>query len=148
MQNYLSNIRARMTDSLRIRVGGSGMDISVYDPNFTDQMLNLTNPDAYFNSVPVQFGPLFFKILNGMSDKVGSMQFIIGLSLRNIDNDSLAQTRTLAAAAEDMLGDKLDALLLGNEPDFYPPREGQDSYNLTSYVRMKDHIYCLMLNDL
>lgn len=131
-----------MSNSLRIRVGGSGMDISVYDPNFTDQMLNLTDPNAYFNAVPVKFGPLFFQILNGMADKVGSMQFIIGLSLRNIDPASLVTTRTLAAASEDMLGERLDALLLGNEPDFYGPRPGQDSYNLSSYVRVYYWIYC------
>jgi hypothetical protein len=99
---------------MRIRVGGSGMDVSTYVPDQTDQMLILTDPDAYFNSVPVNFGPVFFQVLNDMSDKVGSMQFIIGLSLHDIDDDALVSTRTLAAAAEDMLGDRLDALLLGN----------------------------------
>ena len=112
MQNYLSNIRARMYNPLRIRIDGNGMDSSTYVPTQTDKMIYLTDPDAYFNDVPVDFGPVFFDVLNAMADKVGSMQFIIGLSMQDPDNyDNVVE---LALAAEQKLGDRLDAMLLGN----------------------------------
>ncbi len=112
MQNYLANIRARMWNPLRIRIGGNGMDSSTYVPTQTDKMVYLTDPNAYFNDVPVDFGPVFFDVLNGMADKVGSMEFIIGLSMQNPDNyDNVVE---LALAAEGKLGYRLDGMLLGN----------------------------------
>ena len=88
------------------------MDSSTYVPTQTDKMIYLTDPDAYFNDVPVDFGPVFFDVLNAMADKVGSMQFIIGLSMQDPDNyDNGVE---LALAAEQKLGDRLDAMLLGN----------------------------------
>jgi hypothetical protein len=117
MQNYLSNIRARMISPLRIRIGGNGMDGSTYIPAQRD-MINFTDPNAYFNDIPVNFGPTLFDVLNAMSDNVGDMKFMIGLSMRDpihgIDN-----VLELAAAAEGLLGNRLEALLLGNEPDLY-----------------------------
>ena len=112
MQNYLHNINARISNPLRIRIGGNGMDISTYDPDKTDVMLTLTDPDAYFNDIPCTFGPVFFDVLNAMSDKVGDLSYILGLPMRQpeyYDNAVL-----LAKAAQEKLGDKLDALLLGN----------------------------------
>lgn len=88
------------------------MDISTYDPDKTDVMLTLTDPDAYFNDIPCTYGPVFFDVLNAMSDKVGDMSYILGLPMRQpefYDNAVL-----LAKAAQEKLGDKLDSLLLGN----------------------------------
>ena len=50
MQNYLSNIRARMDSPLRIRIGGNSMDGSTYVANQTN-MITLSKPDAYYNDV-------------------------------------------------------------------------------------------------
>ena len=111
IQNYLSNIRSRITNNLRIRIGGNGMDSSTYVPSQT-QMIVLTDPNAYFNDIPVDFGPVFFDVLNAMADTVGEMQFIIGLSMQNPSQDS--NVIELATAAEQMLGRRLDAMLLGN----------------------------------
>lgn len=111
IQNYLSNIRSRITNNLRIRIGGNGMDSSTYVPGQT-QMVVLTDPNAYFNDIPVDFGPVFFDVLNAMADAVGEMQFIIGLSMQNPSQDS--NVIELATAAEQMLGRRLDAMLLGN----------------------------------
>lgn len=111
MLNYMSNIRQRITNSMRIRVGGSGMDSSTYDPDLAP-MLKLTDPDAYFNNIPVDFGPTLFDIMNAMADRVGSMQFTIGLSMQDAQND--ANVVLLASAATARLGDRLDAMTLGN----------------------------------
>ena len=111
IQNYLSNIRARIHNNLRIRIGGNGMDSSTYKPNQT-KMVVLTDPHAYFNDVPVDFGPVFFDVLNAMADTVGEMQFIIGLSMQSPDD--AGNDVELAADAVRMLGSRLDAMLLGN----------------------------------
>jgi hypothetical protein len=111
MQNYLANLRARMKNPLRIRIGGNSMDDSVYVANQSD-MITITNPNAYFNDIPVDFGPVFWEVLNAMSDRVGEMQFIIGLSMQDPSEDS--NVIEVAAAAEQQLGDRLDAMLLGN----------------------------------
>jgi len=75
-------------------------------------VLKLTNPHAYFNDVPVDFGPALFDIMNGMYDKIGSMQFAIGLSMRT--PNAWSKIVELALAAEAKLGDRLDVMLLGN----------------------------------
>jgi len=111
MQNYLSNLRQRFNNPLRIRIGGNSMDGSTFVPD-QQVMIEFTDPDAYFNDVPVNFGPIFFDVLNSMADDVGEMQFIIGLSMREPSEDS--NVILLANAAEQMMGYRLDAMLLGN----------------------------------
>lgn len=88
------------------------IDRSTYDPNMTDKMLELTDPDAYFNDIPVTFGPVLFDVMNAMYDKVGQMQFMVGLSMRDPSKDQ--NVLDLATAAEKRLGSRLDSLLLGN----------------------------------
>jgi len=44
-------------------------------------VLELTDPHAHLNNVPVNFSPALFEIMNGMYDKVCSMKFMIGLSI-------------------------------------------------------------------
>lgn len=87
------------------------MDGSKYAPS-QENMIIFTDPDAYFNDVPVSFGPVLFDVLNSMSDAVGEMDFIIGLSMRFPDD--FENVLELAAASESKLGNRLDSLLLGN----------------------------------
>lgn len=87
-------------------------DRSTYVPTMTDKMLELVDPDAYFNDIPVHFGPVLFDVMNAMYDAVGSMQFMVGLSMRNPSDDQ--NVLDLAIAAENRLGARLDSLLLGN----------------------------------
>jgi hypothetical protein len=80
-------------------------------------VLQVQDPSAYFNDIPVDFGAGFFELLNSMTDTVGAMQFTIGLSMRNIKGDfdkSLKNVVDLAKDAKKMLGGRLDSLLLGN----------------------------------
>ncbi|KIK62124.1 glycoside hydrolase family 79 protein [Collybiopsis luxurians FD-317 M1] len=132
MQNYMHNLNRRTSNPLRIRVGGNAMDGSTYVPSMTDKMLVLTDPNAYFNDQPTDFGPVLFDVLNAMADKAGEMQFIIGLSMRSPENDS--NVVELAQAAESKLGDRLDAMLLGNEPDLYAGHGERDAYNISAYI--------------
>ncbi|KAF9223232.1 hypothetical protein BS17DRAFT_706135 [Gyrodon lividus] len=131
MQNYLSNLGQRHPSPLRIRVGGNSMDGSTWVPS-QPQMLVLTDPNAYYNDVPVDFGPVFFDVLNSMADVVGEMAFIIGLSMRDPDGDE--NVLELAAAAREMLGGRLDSMLLGNEPDLYAGNERAQNYTIVDYI--------------
>ncbi|KAF9478873.1 hypothetical protein BDN70DRAFT_807983 [Pholiota conissans] len=131
MQNYMGNLAARMSKPLRIRIGGNGMDGSTYFPNMTT-VLEPAEDDPYFNDIPVNFGPAFFDILNGMANKAGEMQFFIGLSMRTPDDFSNVQALGLAARTK--LGKRLDSLFLGNEPDLYEGHGERGAYNITAYV--------------
>jgi len=101
-----------------------GTTRSTYVPTMTDKMLELVDPDAYFNDIPVNFGPLLFDVMNAMYDKVGAMQFMVGLSMRDPSKDQ--NVLDLATAAEKRLGSRLDSLLLGNVSFFKlgPPLSG------------------------
>ena len=77
-----------------------------------NEVLQLTDPSANFNDIPVNFGPALFEIMNGMYDKVGSMEFAIGLSMRT--PNAWNTTVELALAAKAKLGDRLDTMILGN----------------------------------
>lgn len=123
---------------------------STYVPSLK-AVLELTDPSAYFNDIPVNFGPVLFDIMNGMYDKVGSMEFGIGLSMRT--PDAWSKIVELALAAEAKLGDRLDVMLLGNvglhsccpwglawfiqcrqEPDLYAGHGERDAYEISDYV--------------
>ena len=69
-------------------------------------VLELTDPHAHLNDVPVNFCPALFEIINGMCDKVCSMKFAIGLSMRTPNVWSKIVETALAAGAK--LGDRLD----------------------------------------
>ncbi|RDB16372.1 Beta-glucuronidase [Hypsizygus marmoreus] len=131
MQNYLHNIAVRISKPLRIRVGGNGMDGSTYVPNLST-FLEFIDPDAYFNDIPVKFGPIMFDVMNAMSDKIGPMQFTIGLSMRTPHDTK--NVVALAVAAEKKFGDRLDSFLLGNEPDLYAGHGERWEYDIDTYV--------------
>ncbi|SJK99264.1 uncharacterized protein ARMOST_02555 [Armillaria ostoyae] len=138
MVNYLHNINVRTSAPLRIRVGGNGMDGSTYVGSNITKMLELTDPDAYFNDIPVNFSRVLFDIMNAMYSEVEPMQFIIGLSMRDPANDQ--NVLELAKDARELLGDRLDAMLLGNEPDLYAGHGTRTDYNLTTYISELGHV--------
>ncbi|KAG1736315.1 hypothetical protein EDB19DRAFT_1829946 [Suillus lakei] len=89
-QNYVSNLRQRYTDL------GSRM----------------IDPSAFFNNLLVDFGSMFFNVLNSVADGVGEIcgQFIIGLKQLGDGNVILPAT-----AAVQMMGYRFD----GDEPGIH-----------------------------
>ncbi|KAH8106024.1 hypothetical protein BXZ70DRAFT_917827 [Cristinia sonorae] len=113
---YLSALRERGSGKpVRLRLGGNSMDSSTYVPDQPD-IIEFTDPNANSNDQPVNYGEKMFEAMNALSDKVGGAEYLIGLSLRNPNNTNIP---LLAGDAQHFLGDKLDAFLLGNEPDLY-----------------------------
>jgi hypothetical protein len=113
MLNYLANINARMGSApLRIRIGGNSMDASSYTPSFTKELLQIDDT-SHSDYILVTYGPVLFTVLNAVADAVGDLSFLIGLSTQRAPADS-GESYALAGAAKGALGERLDALLLGN----------------------------------
>lgn len=75
---------------------------------------------------------MLFDVLNAMADTVGEMEYILGLSMRApFADDNVIE---LTAAAREKLGGRLDALLLGNEPDLYAGHGERDEYTIEMYI--------------
>lgn len=114
MQNYLSNIASRMSQPLRVRVGGDTMEFSNYSSSLTNTMLKHLNVKANY-TVATTYGPVLFDVMNKMADDVGDMQFLTGLSMHNPPQDGGDdEALKVASVATDKLGSRLDAFLLGN----------------------------------
>lgn len=107
------------------------MDASTYVPDQTD-MIEVTDTDGDNNVVPCNFGPVLFDVMNAMADDVGEMQFIIGLSMQHPSDDT--SNVELVKAAREKMGPRLDALLLGNEPDVYTDHAVHSSYSIQDYI--------------
>ncbi|KAF9647203.1 hypothetical protein BDM02DRAFT_3117459 [Thelephora ganbajun] len=132
--NYLSNLEELLSAiPLRLRIGGNSMDSSIFNENQT-QFSTFADPNANPNDQPVNYGPLVFKVMKAASNRLGGVEYLIGLSLRNPSDPMIPQ---LAAAAQSILGDVLDAYLLGNEPDLYAvhgQRPGLVNYTVDNYI--------------
>lgn len=87
------------------------MDEATYQSGQSN-MITITDPNAYFNDIPVDFGPVFWDVINAMADRVGEIKIVVGLSMQNPSVDG--NLIEIAAAAEQELGSRLDALSLGN----------------------------------
>lgn len=78
--NYLSAIRNRTLGlPVRLRLGGNSMDSSTYVPDQSD-IIEFTNPNANSNDQPVNYGPALFDVMNGVSNKTGGAEYLIGKS--------------------------------------------------------------------
>ncbi|KAI0772045.1 glycoside hydrolase family 79 protein [Trametes elegans] len=131
---YFSDLHARGSGKpLRLRLGGNSMDSSTYVPN-QQEIIQFTDPNANSNDQPVNYGPQLWEVMKGVSSAVGGAQYLIGLSLRDPNNTNIP---LLAGDAWKQLGDDLDALLLGNEPDLYTAhgnRPNLKNYTTDNYI--------------
>ncbi|KAF5338425.1 hypothetical protein D9758_012241 [Tetrapyrgos nigripes] len=140
MLNYLSGLRALNGPShpIRIRVGGNSADTSTYMPNQTSPMVVLTDPNANANYQPVSYGPMLWQVLNQVAKDVGGAQYLIGVSLNDTGRDDM-----IVGSARQILGDSLDAVLIGNEPDLYAVhgvRPNLQNYTVDDYIGEFDTI--------
>jgi len=144
MQNYLSNIAARISNPLRMRVGGDTMEFSNYSSALTKTMLKHLDVKKNY-TVATTYGPVLFDVMNKMADDVGEMQFLTGLSMHKApENGGDAEALKVASVATEKLGSRLDAFLLGNEPDLYQDHKNRKVYNISDYIGEVDYI----VNDL
>ncbi|KAI9069257.1 glycoside hydrolase family 79 protein [Trametes sanguinea] len=131
---YLSTLQSRASGQpVRLRLGGNSMDSSTYVPS-QQQIIQFTDPNANSNDQPVDYGPQLFDVMKGVSSAVGGAQYLVGLSLRTPNSTNIP---LLAGDASKALGDDLDALLLGNEPDLYTAhgnRPGIANYTVNDYI--------------
>lgn len=58
MKNYLKNLASRISESLRIRVGGNSLDGSVFNPTASKMLtFDLQSTKDGIKNIPVTFGP-------------------------------------------------------------------------------------------
>ena len=62
---------------MRLRVGGNAIDISTYVKSQT-QFLNVTDPAAQQDHIPVTFGPTLLNVMNKVSQDIGGAEYIMG----------------------------------------------------------------------
>jgi len=141
--NYIEQIRARTgSNSVRIRVGGNSADDSVYVPTQTSPMIVLTDPSASSDAQPANYGPELWKVMQNVSQAAGGVSYLIGMSL----NDSSGNDALIAGDAKSTLGNNLDAMLWGNEPDLYAEHDERPGPNYTvqdyigEFSTVRDHL--------
>jgi hypothetical protein len=136
------------------------MDSSTYVSN-QQSMITLPSNITNQHDISVTYGPLLFETLAQLGDNIGGAQWLVGLSLININN--VNATVATAVNATSILGNRVDAFLLGNvcnliytlyvchdshirtnqEPDLYlshQERTGIANYTTGNYVRHTVHI--------
>jgi hypothetical protein len=65
MKNYLTNLRSRISNNLRLRVGGNSLDGSIYNRNATKMIsFSLAPAEGRIANVPIIYGPQILTTLN------------------------------------------------------------------------------------
>ncbi|KAK7059670.1 glycoside hydrolase family 79 protein [Favolaschia claudopus] len=129
--NYVAGVRARTGKSnVRMRVGGNSADSSTYVASQTSPMAVLKNPNVDKNSdnQAINYGPEIWAAMAKVSQMAGGVDYLFSVPLLNPNNT----IPKLAADAKAALGNNLDALLLGNEPDLY--QSHKERPNIPNYT--------------
>ncbi|KAJ7885159.1 glycoside hydrolase family 79 protein, partial [Mycena olivaceomarginata] len=138
MINYLAGIRARTGEtSVRVRVGGNSADSSTYVESQTSPMAVPNNPHANPDDLSINYGPEIWSVLAKVGQMAGGVEYLFSVPLIDPNNT----IPKLAADAKTGLGDSLDALLLGNEPDLYQAhseRPDTSNYTIQIYETVRD----------
>ncbi|KZO91654.1 glycoside hydrolase family 79 protein [Calocera viscosa TUFC12733] len=136
--NYLNNIRLRAGAGPILRVGGNSQETETLfvsglpDGAELDKINQGVGADGVINTPIINFSPELLYVLSNVSELVNA-QWYFGLAF----NDTAADENALLVAqwAQDVLGDNLLALQLGNEPDLYGDHGKRDpSYNISDYM--------------
>ncbi|KAJ7198927.1 glycoside hydrolase family 79 protein [Mycena rebaudengoi] len=114
MTNYLATIKARMGNNpVRLRIGGNAVDSSPYLTQESSPMIQLEGGEHNANDQSAIYNSMLWKVMAQVSKNMGGASYVIGLPLVTPPN------ATIATDARTILGDTLDAMLLGNEPDLF-----------------------------
>ncbi|KAG8720319.1 hypothetical protein FRC09_009762 [Ceratobasidium sp. 395] len=115
--NYISNVAAR-AGKVRIRVGGNTQELSIMkDVLNNGKILEKTGISATTTGTPhTEFTPELIKMIGEVAKLVPS-EVLLGLNFMNITDAS--NQANIAALSEQVLGDNLHGIALGNEPDLY-----------------------------
>ncbi|KAF7348518.1 Glycoside hydrolase family 79 protein [Mycena venus] len=129
MVNYIAGIRARTGDaSVRLRIGGNSADSSIYVESQTSPMAVPNGQNANADDQSINYGPVLFEALAKMGQMAGGADYLFSVPLLN-PNGTIPK---LVADAKGSLGDSLNALLLGNEPDLYQAHKERP--NIANYT--------------
>lgn len=115
--NYMANIRNRAGQGPIVRVGGNTQESSTfYSQGFLDgRVLEKTKTAS---SPIINYSPALFYAMRNVSDIVDVVWYF-GLPFNQsaVENGVIPNIPQAAAAAQEILGDLLLGLQIGNEPD-------------------------------
>jgi hypothetical protein len=112
--NLIQGILDRTGGTPILRVGGTSGDLGSYDPNLKIPASRpATEGGPAFDPPYQRLGPSWFKAFKNFP----GAKFVFMVPLRQ---DNVANTIEYARNGLAVIGDRLDALEIGNEPDFYP----------------------------
>lgn len=122
VQNLIQGILDRTGGTPILRVGGTSGDLGSYDANLKGPTFRpATEGGPAFDPPYQRLGPSWF---NAFKNFPGA-KFVFMVPLRQ---DNLPNTIEYAREGLAIIGNRLDALEIGNEPDFYP------KFNMKMYV--------------
>ncbi|KAF4536410.1 Glycoside hydrolase protein [Lasiodiplodia theobromae] len=113
---------------LHIRVGGTSMDNTVYNPAFTADAVNITgDQEACRLHTDTEIGKPWFRSFKNLAPKLAPHYTVqVPLARKNVDNGiKFANACIEALTSSDETPDgvklsaRLDAIEIGNEPNFY-----------------------------
>ncbi|KAG8731483.1 hypothetical protein FRC10_001693, partial [Ceratobasidium sp. 414] len=116
--NHIANV-ANRGGAVRVRVGGNTQETAILrQEGFPDGRILVKTGSATTTTVTphVEFAPDLVKMLAGIASLVKT-EIFLGLNFNNVQDPSNAVA--FAALAEQTLGDNLQGMALGNEPDLY-----------------------------
>lgn len=112
-KNLIAAVMGRTGGTPVIRVGGTSCDHGTYNASLkTPVNFPATEGGPRFDPPYLQVGPSYFKAYNSYPN--AQFLFMVPLEKNNIANSVAWAKEGLA-----VIGDRLNALELGNEPDFY-----------------------------
>ncbi|KAJ7748495.1 glycoside hydrolase family 79 protein [Mycena maculata] len=131
MLNYLAGIRVRTgSNPVRLRIGGNSADDSPYISELATPMVQLENGTFNDNDQSVVYNQNLWKVLAEVSQTVDGVAYLINIPL------AIPPNASLSTDIRNIVGDSLDGMLLGNEPDLYTghgKRPNLKNYTVADY---------------
>ncbi|KAJ7630455.1 glycoside hydrolase family 79 protein, partial [Roridomyces roridus] len=128
MLNYLGCIRERMgANPVRLRIGGNSADDSPYVAESSSPAVQLLPGTFNSNDQGVTYNSDLWPLLAAVSKSINGAAYLI----------TVAPNASLSNDIRNTLGDSLDGMILGNEPDLYTghkKRPNVQNYTVDDYI--------------
>ncbi|WVQ76983.1 hypothetical protein IAR50_006662 [Cryptococcus sp. DSM 104548] len=140
--NFMANIQNRAGAGPIVRVGGNSQEGStIFVDGLEDgaAMDKIKVSSGVTDTPLLNYSPELFYIMSNISSLVG-VEWYFGLAFNETDVDAQITNIPLAATwAQDILGDSLLGLSVGNEPDLYVDHSHREAgYTVADYVSEYD----------
>ncbi|KAK7471206.1 hypothetical protein VKT23_002615 [Stygiomarasmius scandens] len=134
-KNLLSTFTSKTGAPVHIRIGGTSMDNSKFDPTQTNQATkNTTDSSKNRLHTKITIGAPWIESFKHWDNVLYTLQ--VPLARKNLSN-AIEFARACIDAMPNHVQD-LEAIEIGNEPNLYPRIDRNDSYGPVNYAREWD----------